>query len=642
VARINKSVLRRFRVEFVLEKLLPRLRSDVLSDGTVSSACNLPVQHPIQLGGQAIVSRESLFAAFRAAADKRRPISLKDLKGRTVPAKVEIDTDGLGHVEIARGRVPVPFAGLITSKPAQRLEFAVHILRTLSLARAHEEEFLRLAGNPDFSPVDFFACSRVLTAAPEWFAGAFEAKLATTGRTGTRELIPDDIRYWDNLIAPHQTSSTLAEFIANELAAERERRLCADPIRSMQLISLAFSAPALVPLARLREIDLATFTVMVSHAVELDDHFALVGLFELCADRVAAAGVVIQLGERILKRLLEKPDWLRTAGAIFGAAFVIASAFLATHQLLGRRPVYWRRLAAAAHASLVTRACRVSDINSEELLNWAFGMVGEDYFASTFNDMAVEPQWRPDWIVPRFMFADTVGRLAAALNRIPLDQRPQEWAALIDPTYAELAETHQLFLTTYPAILEGERRQQPSLETLGALAAPVREFMADPQIDTLLMIAPIIQSHGFPEEAGDAVLKVVDSIRRNAVTLDDTAIQASLSVLAHVAVKCLNSSLGGAVARCCLDKLREVKSRNSMLDGTFRLLECSGAYADRDTGHAAFSEWVEELARVLPVDLMPDLDSLLDAITRASPELALKLGRARAIVHLGLARSRAA
>jgi hypothetical protein len=469
-----------------------------------------------------------------------------------------------------------------------------------------------------------------------------EARLAATGRTGIRELIPDDIRYWDNLIGPHQNSSTLAEFISNEVAAERERRLAADPIRAMQLISLTFPAPALVPLARLQDIGVTTFTGMISNTIEFDDHFALVGLFELCADRAAAADEMIPLGERILKRLLDKPDWLRIACAMFGAAFVIATAYLATHQLLGRRPVYWRRLAAAAHASLVTRTCRVSDINPEQLLSWAFGMVGEDYFASTFNDMAVEPQWRPDWIAPHFMYADAIGRLAGALNRIPEERRPSAWVALIDPVCAKLAEQHQLFLTTYPAVLEGERRPQPNLETLGALATPVREFISDPDIDTLLMIAPIIQSHGFPEEAGDAVLKVVDLIRRSPVTLDDATIQATLSVVAHVAVKCLNASLGDAVARVCLDKLREIKSRNPMLDGTFRLLECAGAYADRDSGHAAFSRWLEELARVLPVDLMPDLDSLLDAITRASPELALKLGRARAVVHLGLARGRAA
>jgi hypothetical protein len=80
----------------------------------------------------------------------------------------------------------------------RRLEVAARILKSLSLARAHEQELLRLAGKPDFSPEDFFACSRLLAAAPEWFAGALEARLATTGRTGIRELIPDDIRYWGN------------------------------------------------------------------------------------------------------------------------------------------------------------------------------------------------------------------------------------------------------------------------------------------------------------------------------------------------------------------------------------------------------------------------------------------------------------
>jgi hypothetical protein len=127
------------------------MRSDVLSDDMVSATCQLAVQHPIKIGSKATVSRESLFSAFRAAADGRPPPPLKDLKGKTVPAKVTLDADGLGHVDIASRRAPVPFAELMTGNDAKRLQVASRILKRLSLARAHEEELLRLASKPDFS-----------------------------------------------------------------------------------------------------------------------------------------------------------------------------------------------------------------------------------------------------------------------------------------------------------------------------------------------------------------------------------------------------------------------------------------------------------------------------------------------------------
>jgi hypothetical protein len=625
----------------VLDKLSPRVRSDVLADGTLSSTCRVPVQHPVELGPDHTVSCDSLFAAFRAAADGCQPLPLKDLKGKKLKAKVAVGPDGWGTVEIPGRRIRFESAGLLTGKPAQRLELVANFLKTRSLARAHEEELVRLAGKSDFTPEDFFACGQLLNAAPEAFAATFEAQLAA-GRIGTRELIPDDLRYWDNLTACHKGATTLAAFIAGELAAERERRLLSDPSRALRIMTLTFPAPALVPITRLREWDTDAFATIIAGAVDVDDHFALVGLFELCADRIASAPEFVPLGERLLKQLLEKPDRLRIACTMFGAAFIIATAHLAIHEILGRRPVFWRRLAAAAHASLVVRVCGVTDIKPDELLNWAFAMVGEDYFASTFNDMAVEPQWRPDWIAPRFLHADAIGRLAGAVHHLAPEHRPAAWTALIEPVWKQLETEHKLFLTTYPAVLEGERRPPPSLATLGDLAKPVREFMNEPDIDTLLMIGPIIQSHGFPEEAADAVLKVVDSIRRNPVGLDDGATQAALSVAAHVAVKSCNVALTDAVARVCLDKLRDVKSRNPLLDGTFRLIECAGAYPDREAGQVTLSRWMQELAHNLTIELTPDLDSLLDAITRANPGLAPKLGRPRAVVRLGFPRGRAA
>jgi len=625
----------------VLDKLSPRARSDVLADGTLSETWQVPVQHPVELGPGHTVSRDSLFAAFRAAADGRQPPPLKDLKGKALKAKVAVDPDGWGSVEIPDRRIRFESAGLLTGQPARRLELVAHAVRTRSLARAHEEELVRLAGKRDFTPDDFFACGELLNAAPEAFAATFERQLAA-GRIGTRELIPDDLRYWDNLTASHESATNLAAFINGELAVERERRLSRDAPQALHLMSITFAAPALVPITRLREWDRAAFATVIAGAANVDDHFALAGLFELCADRVATEPDLIPLGERILRRLLETPDRLSIACTMFGAVFVIATAHLATHEVLAQRPVFWRRLAAAAHASLVARVCGVTEIKPDELLNWAFAMVGEDYFASTFNDMAAEPQWRPDWIAPHFLHADAVGRLAGALHRVPPEHRPQTWTALIDPVWKRLETEHRLFLTTYPAVLEGERCPQPSLDTLGDLAKLVREFMSQPDIDNLLTIAPIIHSRGFPHEAADAAAKVADSIRRNPVGLDDGATQAALSVAAHAAVKSCNVALADAVARVCLDKLRDMKARGLLLDGAFRLIECAGAYPDREAGRTALSRWLEELAHTLSAELTPDLDSLLDAIIRANPDLGRKLGRARALVRLGFPRGRAA
>src|SRR5882724_6335095 len=111
---------------------------------------------------------------------------------------------------------------------------------------------------------------------------------------------------------------------------------------------------------------------MIEDVSDVQDNFTLEGAFEICAQQVKDDARFIPLGERLLDRLFADMEKLATACGIFASMFVIATAHLAEHEVLRTRPVFWRRLAAAAHASLVVRTCGTAGINHEELLAWAF------------------------------------------------------------------------------------------------------------------------------------------------------------------------------------------------------------------------------------------------------------------------------
>jgi hypothetical protein len=66
-----KPDLVRLRPLFVLEKLSSRLRSDVLEDGTIISACGFPTKRPAQLTDDIVVDRDELFSVFRNASNSR-------------------------------------------------------------------------------------------------------------------------------------------------------------------------------------------------------------------------------------------------------------------------------------------------------------------------------------------------------------------------------------------------------------------------------------------------------------------------------------------------------------------------------------------------------------------------------------------
>ncbi|WP_336447704.1 hypothetical protein, partial [Enterococcus faecalis] len=113
------------------------------------------------------------------------------------------------------------------------------------------------------------------------------------------------------------------------------------------------------------------------HLLQFTDPLALTGAFDICADRVASDIRFVDVGDEILDRLLGDRQRLHGELTTFAAAFVIASAYLAEHQVLRRQPAFWRRLAAAAHAALVTRVLGGNNNEEASLLSWATRISGK-------------------------------------------------------------------------------------------------------------------------------------------------------------------------------------------------------------------------------------------------------------------------
>jgi hypothetical protein len=89
--------------------------------------------------------------------------------------------------------------------------------------------------------------------------------------------------------------------------------------------------------------------------MEYTDPLAHTGAFDLCAACALEDSRFEELGEALLERLLADPKRLHRELTTYATAFVIAGAYLAEHETLRKQPVFWRRLAAASHASLVAR-----------------------------------------------------------------------------------------------------------------------------------------------------------------------------------------------------------------------------------------------------------------------------------------------
>lgn len=646
----TKPDLARLRPLFVLEKLSQRLRSDVLADGSIISACGLNAKRPAHLTDDIVVIRDELFGAFRDAPDSPIECQLHDSNDVLIDATISTNEDGSGTVSIAGKKMRFPWVTLLCSDKDKRLAQLDQFLHRYPLSDADAASLRALAGRPDYSDDDFLVTATMLESSPEAFTERLAQKLQRQEgehHIAPVDVLPNDDRYWNHLLPPVDGSTMLADYIGRELRAAWQAGVKADPVRALHAFGITFAAPELVPRDLLQDLGVDAATAALESVSAVEDPSSLVGAFEICADRVWQDQRIVGVGNRLLDSLFGDMQRLTGACALFGAIFVITTAHFATHETLQRKPVYWRRLAAAAHASLVVRICGGRGIDPTQMIAWAMRLFGDAYFLSVVSDFAVEPQWRPEWILPKILAADIFGRAAGAWHRISQDAAPPSWKERIEKAYAWIVAEKVGAFAQYPSVLQGTRRpHNPALADVQSgipqVADAFKELADNPSIDTLLSISPFIEAFGFPDEASGDAEKVLESIREAPLGEDDKGTVLALSVLAHIAVLAENASFADRITEVCLERARRTEHQGPIFEIACRLIECTAVIKDRTEAARTIARRLEILTFIVPAsEAAEGLTATIEMFKRLRPDIAPLLGRALAAARLGSPRAAA-
>jgi hypothetical protein len=331
-------------------------------------------------------------------------------------------------------------------------------------------------------------------------------------------------------------------------------------------------------------------------------------------------------------------DWLRRAAAMRASGFVIATAHLAVNDRSRRRPVYWRRLCAASHASLVVRTCGVHAIDPSDILRWAIQIRGCEYHCSVLSDMAEEPRWRPEWADPSILAADIFSRAYGAFLRLPKEVAPAAWVDRLAKGKQWIDKEKVTLFLTVPAVLEGGLRRTvpPIAEMDPPLAKIFQRFISEPELEYLLAAGSASQSFGAPSEIIPSVVEALVRIRNGTANLDDPLLRPTMALCAHLALLTSDAALADAVVQTILDCARGIARREAASEAAFRVIEASSAVANLAARQALLSQGLLALSNILPANyLLDDLLEVLEALLRVRPEWTPALGRALHTARLG-------
>jgi hypothetical protein len=600
-----------------------------MADGRVPKAFDISTHRPTTLGNVSL-HQEPLLSAFRATLVGTAPRPLKDENGSQLNAKITFEKNGTALIKIGKSAFGFSYAGLLSATAAKRLEYLDIYLKDHTLASATAEALRTKLSQPSCSDDDFLWAVELLLTAPEIFVQKVRTTVAVRGLNND-DLLPTDTRYWDNLVAPWQTSQSLEDFLVTERAAELTALLAGSPTRAFRAAALSFCAPALVPIEEMANTPADARLTTLEAMISTPDHFGLVGAFELCAS-LDLTSETEAVGLRLLDALLDL-DRLRDRCLIYASAFVMAIGRLAEHSEMRKRPAFWRRITSAAHASLVMRAFVWQ--NAENVFKWTMQHFGKTFLLSILLEMDEQPRWKPDWLTAKHLVADVVGRVEQAIAKITESQRPKSWADRASSAREWITAQHLDLFCILPAIGESGRRDMPSEEGTLTFKSAYRDFATEPTIDALLACGAGIFTVGVTSEMVLACRSLIERLQKDGARWTDNNVQFALQVLSFVAVQSRDLVLAESVTDFCIGKLAELPDDGATLEMVCRLLECSSADPDRERAAKALAGRIERLAFFVPVQSLPDLGDTILRLQALDLRLAPELGKAVAAAQLG-------
>jgi len=608
------------------------VQSDVLNDGTVAAKFNIPTSRPANLGSKVRLSQDDLLTAFRQVLSGKKVTRLKDAKGKSLPVKITILESGTAQILIDGQGFGFSYVGLLAPRLKERSKYLEGYLKNNSLVQVYAGE-LRAMIKTELSNDEFLKMTETLLTSQEAFVQSVRAK-ANSNNVTTGDILPDQLRHWDNLIAPIDTSKTLADFVSHELASERAALFSKDPMLAFYATSISFCAPGLVPLEAFRKLPADTVLQILERAAQVPDHFGLCSAFEICADWYARDKRFEAVGARLLDRLLGNIEQLKERCTYFSAAFLMTHARLAQHEVLRQKPAFWRRIAAAANASLVVRACGFQE--AESMHKFAVERFGKSFFLSAYLETANEARWKPEWLSANHLVADAFGRVNTAFVKLAEAKRPTEWQSRIAKAYQWIQDNNLEIHAHMPAIGESARRTTPpKMKDTAIFRKAYEEFCKEPSVDSLLMCGPGFFTVGVPTTMLKPCHELAAQLHKDSPRWDDSHTQFVLQLLSYVALQARDVPLADSIADFVVEKARDLKDGDPTIEMVARLIECANANTNRVVKMDALVRRLEAFAYLAPSSAMFDLHDTYKQLEVFDNDFPRKLAKATAAARLG-------
>jgi hypothetical protein len=389
--------------------------------------------------------------------------------GEAVEAKGSVDGDGTARIVTPKGTLIQPLAALLGDDREKRLASVDGWCRGVMLPAAEATKWREIAAQRPFTADEFWDLCAAEGETPE----ALLDKLQRLQTYDVPTLVPAEDLYWECLL-PAPAKDYPAWRDAAVPARNMEQLACAS---RWKLARAGFNGACQAPLpaAFIRSIDTDSLDALCSQ----EDPFSLVLALEITSARLGVDEDAVERGRNLLRRLLGETDEGKRRNRLFLAATIVAYTGLQRSAKWRSSPLYWRRMAALAHAGALTNVLIHAYPDPQDFESWALRQGGATFYVGTIRDRREGPRWTAGNMSKAALQAMVLARAVAAVGSLPADMQPAEWTSLTGAAMQAMKEAGDLAYLPGP-ISDFERFVPPfdrrdfkeTLEDLERCAAP--------------------------------------------------------------------------------------------------------------------------------------------------------------------------
>ena len=395
----------------------PAIRASVLEEQAFRQCFDLAVDVVIRLDPSGVnLDRSKLFSAVRklltANASNVEVTSRDGLRWT-----VAFSNDKESILLIREGaEIALPDFSCLSPDSARRLAWFDREVKRFALNDRSTDKWREILSARPVEDEEVDPLLSELRLTPLYVAGSIANQLRSE-TISMPSLVPSDIRYYDRLVGELNGQMDLKDFVATTATARIWEPIQQQPFHGLKRAFLLSSHPSIVQRVALNEVPREDVLRFYKWLDESGDRISQLGGVECgLAHLEAFPELEGNLVKMVQGFLADDPEDMEGRLKLLCGLIVMVEGELARIGIVRRRPPFWRRLAAIAHASAIEREIIAAGIPPSTFSECAMQSRGQLYYMQSFIDLRSEPRWLPDFVLPDQLKMEFIGRVAGAAH----------------------------------------------------------------------------------------------------------------------------------------------------------------------------------------------------------------------------------